>query len=282
MKQSNPAAPAKKRLRILVIGAHPDDCEICVGGTGALWAEQGHLVRFVSATNGGTGHHAIGGIELVRRRLQEARNAARALGVESQIMDITNGELEPTLFYRKQFIKLIREFGPDLILTHRPNDYHPDHRYTSQLVQDSAYVVTVPNNLPTVEALRDNPTIAYLRDNFQKPLPFAPDVVVSIDRVIEKKVDAMHCHVSQFYEWLPWNKRKEADVPKGDRERRSWMAAQRLPIDAALADKYRKQLKKLYGAKAGAQVKYAEAFEICEYGTQPTAARLRELFPFFG
>ncbi|MGH7143231.1 MAG: PIG-L deacetylase family protein [Planctomycetota bacterium] len=274
---SSPFVP----LRVLVIGAHPDDCEIKCGGTGALWAALGHTVRFVSATNGGTGHHAIGGIELVRRRLAEAQAAAKCLGVESQVLDVTNGELEPTLFYRKLFIKLIREFHPDLILTHRPNDYHPDHRYTSQLVQDSAYVVTVPNNLPTVAALRDNPTIAYLSDDFQKPIPFQPDVVVNIDAAIEKKYDAMHCHVSQFYEWLPFNTHKESEVPAGDRERRAWMIAQRWDADEKRAQRYRGLLKKRYGAKAGAKVKCAEAFEICEYGAQPSPERLRELFPFF-
>ena len=193
------------RKRILVIGAHPDDCEIKTGGTASLWAKAGFVVRFVSATNGVSGHHAIGGIELVTRRVAEAKKAAKIIGIESQVLDVTNGEIIPTLFYRKLFIKLIREFDPDLILTHRPNDYHPDHRYTSQLVQDASYVVTVPNYVPTVKALRRMPVIAYLSDNFQKPIPFQPDVVVDIDKTLETKVDMMHCHVSQFYEWIPWN-----------------------------------------------------------------------------
>src|SRR4029079_13160678 len=135
-------------------------------------------------------------------------------------MECTNGDLEPTLANRKVFMKVIRDFKPDLVLTHRPNDYHPDNRYRSELVQDSAYVLTVPNNLPTTPALRDNPVIAYLSDTFQKPNPFTGDVVVGIDDVLETKVDMMHCHVSQFYEWLPYNQRKEDECPKGDRERR--------------------------------------------------------------
>jgi len=265
--------------RILVIGAHPDDCEIKCGGTAALWAKAGHVVRFVSATNGGTGHHAIGGVELVRRRVAEAKKAAAIIGIESQVLDITNGELEPLLVYRRLFIKIIREFRPDLILTHRPNDYHPDHRYTSQLVQDSAYVVTVPNNLPTTQALRDNPVIAYLSDNFQKPIPFAADVVVGIDSVIETKYDMMHCHVSQFYEWLPWNQRREAEVPKSDRDRRAWLKKLRINADLDLAKQNRRKLVELYGRK-GAQVKHAEAFEICEYGSRLTDEKRAALFPF--
>jgi N-acetylglucosamine malate deacetylase 1 len=273
---------ASRKLRILVIGAHPDDCEIKAGGTAALWAAAGHTVRFVSSTNGATGHHAIGGIELATRRAQEFANSAKVIGIEQQILDITNGELEPSLIYRRLFIKLIREFKPDLVLTHRPNDYHPDHRYTSQLVQDSAYLVTVPNNLPTVPALRDNPIIAHLSDNFQKPIPFQPEVVVGIDDVYDKKVDMMHCHTSQFYEWLPYNQRKEDEVPKGERERKAWMRQQREKADIDCANKYRAKLIELYGEKRGSAFKYAEAFEGCEYGGKLTPEKIRDLFPFVG
>ncbi len=274
--------PAERPQRILVIGAHPDDCEIKCGGTAALWAAAGHQVCFVSATNGGTGHHEIGGIELVRRRLQEARAAARVLGVESLVMDHTNGELEPTLHYRRAFIKLIREYQPDLILTHRPNDYHPDHRYTSQLVQDASYVITVPNNVPTVEALRSAPVIMYLSDNFQKPIPFEPDIVVGIDSVLEKKVDAMHCHTSQMYEWLPWNQRREDEVPADEAGRRAWMRQQRIKANAQIAQRYRSKLVALYGRQRGGRFKYAEAFEVCEYGSPLTEQKRRALFPFVG
>ena len=271
---------AKSNGRILVIGAHPDDCEIKSGGTAALWKEHGFTVRFVSATNGGTGHHAIGGIELVQRRLAEAAAAAKVIGIESQIMEFTNGDLEPTLANRKVFMKVIRDFKPDLVLTHRPNDYHPDHRYTSQLVQDSAYVLTVPNNLPTTPALRDNPVIAYLSDTFQKPNPFTADVVVGIDEVLETKVDMLHCHVSQFYEWLPYNQRKEDEVPRGGRERREWMKKQRVPADEACASRFREKLIELYGRKRGGKFKYAEAFEVCEYGAPLTDEKRKALFPF--
>jgi len=269
-------------LRILVIGAHPDDDEIKAGGSAALWARQGHMVRFVSATNGGTGHHAIGGIELVRRRLAEAAAAAKVIGIESQVMEFTNGELEPTLYYRKQFIKLIREFRPDLVLTHRPNDYHPDHRYTSQLVQDSSYVITVPNNLPTTPALRYMPVIAYLSDNFQKPIPFQPDVVVGIDDVVEQKLSMLDCHVSQFYEWIPWNQRIEHQVPRGEKARKEWLRRQRFQYDEAVATKHRKKLVELYGRRKGSKIRYAEAFEGCEYGAPLNKEALTKLFPFFG
>lgn len=269
-----------KALRILAIGAHQDDCEIKVGGTAALWTAAGHTVCLVSATNGATGHHEIGGIELVRRRTAEARAAAMLIGAQSLVLGMPNGELEPSLAYRRIMIGLIRDFKPDLILTHRPNDYHPDHRYTSQLVQDSAYVVTVPNNLPTSPALRHNPVIAYFADEFQKPQSFQPDIVVGIDAVLEKKVDMLHCHVSQMYEWLPFSAGREREVPKGDAERRAWMRKQRIQADARHARQYRKMLLKLYGRSKGAAFQYAEAFESCEYGAPMTQEKRRQLFPF--
>jgi len=265
-------------LRILVIGAHPDDCEVAVGGAGALWAAAGHTVRFVSATNGQTGHYVQGGAALAQRRIAEARAAAEVLGVESQVLPIPNGEIVPILQYRRMFIQLIREFAPDLVLTHRPNDYHPDHRYTSQLVQDSAYLVMVPNNCPETPPLRYNPVMAYLPDTFQKPCPFTPDVVISIDGAIEKKLDAIHCHTSQMYEWIPWLSHQLDEVPADEAARRRWLHEKRAGRNTTLADRFREQLIARYGAEKGAAVKHAEAFEGCEYGTRLAADQIDRFF----
>jgi LmbE family N-acetylglucosaminyl deacetylase len=270
--------PSKKPARILVIGAHPDDCEITCGGASALWSDAGNTVHFVSATNGGTGHHAIGGIELVRRRMAEAKAGAAVVGATCEVLDSTNGDLEPTLSNRRVFISLIRRFKPDLILTHRPNDYHPDHRYCSQLVQDASYVITVPNNVPTVEALRSPPVICYLADEFKKPIPFSPDVVVGIDAVVERKLQALHQHVSQFYEWLPWNHGAENRVPKTDKQRKEFLRQTWVPRDMRRADKFREQLVARYGPEAGAKVKHCEAFEVCEYGARLTDEKREWLF----
>jgi len=269
---------AESKLRILCIGAHPDDCEVAMGGTAALWAAAGHAVRFVSATNGETGHHVQGGAQLAQRRIAEAAAAARVLGVESQVLPIPNGGIEPTLVYRRMFIRLIRQFAPDLVITHRPNDYHPDHRYTSQLVQDSAYLVMVPNNCPEVPPLRYNPVMAYCRDEFRKPTPFAPNVAVSIDAAVERKYDALHRHASQMYEWIPWTQGRLDEVPTGDAERRKWMGEQRSPADRKIADRFRDTLVARYGEANGRAVQYAEAFEGCEYGAKLDAAQIERLF----
>ncbi len=272
----------EKQLRILVIGAHPDDCDIKAGGVAAKYAALGHTVRFVSMTNGDAGHHQIGGLELARRRRAEAEAAAQVIGIEYQLLDHHDGQLEPSVVNRKTTIRLIREFQPDLILTHRPNDYHPDHRYTSVLVQDASYLVTVPNLCTDSPALAASPVIAYLSDHFQKPYPFSPDIAVSIDETVELKLDMLHCHTSQFYEWLPWHDGLLEQVPRDEAQRRQWLRDWMItPHDAALADQHRELLVRWYGPQQGAAVRHAELFELCEYGRQPDERELRRLFPFF-
>jgi N-acetylglucosamine malate deacetylase 1 len=271
--QSNP-------LRILIFGAHPDDPDIAAGGVAALYSKHGHTVKMVSLTNGDAGHHEMGGAPLAWRRRTEAANAGAALGVEYITLDIHDGALLPTLENRHQVIAIIRDFQPDLITVHRPNDYHPDHRYASQLVQDASYMVTVPNVVAHVPHLRAMPTIVYTWDHFQKPYPFQADVVVAIDEVFEQKLDALHCHTSQMYEWLPYNGEYLHEVPETDEERRAWMGSRRSERFRRVANLYREKLIARYGEEVGSRIQYAEAFEACEYGTPLTAESQSRLFPF--
>lgn len=273
---------AESKLKILVIGAHPDDADIRCGGLALKYIAQGNEVKFLSTTNGDTGHHEIGGIELARRRYGEAQAAARVAGLaEYEVLDLHNGELEPSVTNRKMIIRIIREYDPDLIVTHRPNDYHPDHRYTSQLVQDASYIVTVPNMVALTDILPRTPKICYMHDWFRKPIPFQPDVVVGIDEVIEKKVEMMHCHESQFYEWLPFNQGIADQVPVDPEQRKEWLVSWRFPYFEKVANEYRQVLIELYGEQKGRDVRYAEAFEGCEYGAGFERDDIPELFPFF-
>ncbi len=270
-----------KQIRILVFGAHPDDCDIKAGGIAALYVNQGHLVKFISVTNGDAGHHTMGGSPLAQRRNAEAQAAAKVIGIAYELFDNHDGTLMPTLENRLQVIRAIRDFKPDLIMTHRPNDYHPDHRYTSILVQDAAYMVTVPNICALTPHLEKNPVIVYLSDNFQKPYPFSPDVVVAIDDVIEKKIDMLYCHESQFFEWLPYNSGTLKNVPNKPDSRREWLAKRIKNRFHTIAKTYRDRLKELYGTELGNNIQYAEAFEACEYGSSLTTENLPHLFPFF-
>src|SRR6266568_5345860 len=170
-----PAPPDDGKLRIICFGAHPDDCEIQAGGVGAMWGAKGHHVKLVSVTNGDIGHWREAGGPLARRRKAEAERADAILGVTSEVLDIHDGELLPTIENRRTITRLIREWKADMVMGPRPNDYHPDHRYTGVLVQDAAYMVGVPHFCPDVTPLKANPVFLFYSDNFQKPNPFTPD-----------------------------------------------------------------------------------------------------------
>ena len=272
---------AQRPLNIIVFGAHPDDCELEAGGTAAKWARLGHKVKFVSVTNGDIGHHQISGGPLARRRAAEVQECAKILGITTEVLDIHDGELMPTLENRRTLTRLIREWNADVVISHRPNDYHPDHRYTGILVQDAAFMVIVPNFCPDVPALRKNPVFLYSQDSFQKPNPFQPDVVVPIDDVLDQKAATYAALKSQFQEWNPWLFGYEAQVPKDDAGWKAYARKKTLERDAPTADRFRAKLVELLGEQKGRAVQAAEAFEICEYGHQPTQAELLRLFPFF-
>jgi LmbE family N-acetylglucosaminyl deacetylase len=264
------------RIRVIAFGAHPDDCDIRSAGTAALFAAAGAAVKFVSVTNGDAGHQTMQPAALAARRFAEAKESGRRLGIEYAVLNNHDGKLLPTLDVREQIIRLIRQWNADIVLAPRPNDYHPDHRYTGVLVQDAAYMVVVPHLLPEAPALRKNPVFLYFEDNFQRPNPLRPDIAVAIDSVIDKKIDALDAHVSQFYEWLPWVDGKLDEVPKNETERKAWLKRARTP---AIGPEVRTSLVKWYGPEKGNATKYYEAFEICEYGAHPDDARIRQLFP---
>lgn len=270
------------KLRIIVFGAHPDDCEIKAGGMAARWAAAGHHVKFVSTTNGDIGHAKMAGGPLARRREAEVKAAAKILGIETQVLDIHDGELMPTMENRLTFVRLIREWKADIVMAHRPNDYHPDHRYTGVLMQDAAYMVTVAHYLPTVPYLKNNPVFLFLSDNFQKPNPFQPDVIVPIDDVFDQKMQALWQLESQIESlWATGNFEEVILVPKDgpEREARYKQVYDRFYArNERVADKYRDQLIEIFGADKGSSIKTAEAFELCEYGRQPSQEELFKMF----
>jgi LmbE family N-acetylglucosaminyl deacetylase len=273
---------ADGKIRVIVFGAHPDDCEYVAAGVAAKWAAAGHRVKFVACTNGDIGHFAMAGGPLAQRRAAEVRKCAEILGITSEVLDNHDGELEPTLENRKKVVRLIREWKADLVISHRPNDYHPDHRYTGILVQDAGYMVTVPFLCSDTPHLTENPVFLYAEDKFQKPVPFTADVAVAIDDVIEKKLACFDAMDSQCYEG-GCNATAET-VPKdkaGQAARRKKVLDDHRAWFAGRAGRFRAALGKWYGAKRAAKVRYAEAFELCEYGRQPDEKELRRLFPFF-
>lgn len=279
---ADPAGDGK--LHIVVFGAHPDDAQFKAGGTAIKWAQLGHRVKLVSVTNGDIGHWQSAGGPLALRRKGEVMDTGKVWGVETEVLDIHDGELLPTLEARKLITRVIREFHADIVIAHRPWDYHPDHRYTGVLVQDAAFMVTVPFFCPDVPALRKNPVFLYSSDCFEKPYPFKPDVIVSLDEVFEQKLAGLHLMPSQVYEGGAIGSEEAArTVPPASAQaaRKAWLRQHWEARQSGEANKYRDLLIRWYGPERGPAVKFAECFELCEYGRQPEAAELRVLFPFF-
>lgn len=268
-------------LRIIAVFAHPDDADSRMSGTAAKWAAMGHKVKFVAITNGDAGHFEMGGGVLAQRRRAEAAEAGRRLGIEEyKTLENHDAQLFPHVHIREQVIREIRQWNADLVIGLRPNDYHPDHRYAGVLVMDAAYMVVVPNVVSDTPALEKNPVFLYMRDRFRRPYPFHPDIVVDISDTFEKKIDALDAHESQMYEWLPWVDRRLEEVPEDPVQRRKWLVQWR--GQPSITPEMRQSLAKWYGPERAQRVVHAEAFEIAEYGHQPTEEDIRRLFPMLG
>ena len=274
---SLPFVSAQEPIRVIVFGAHPDDCDINSGGLAAVFTQLGHKVKFVSLTNGNKGHHLMKPDELAARRKKELQEAGRVLGIEYINLDNPDGELLPTLENRFAVIKLICEWDADIVITHRTNDYHPDHRNTSIIIQDAAYMVGVPLMVPNGKPLRKTPLFLYMPDRFQKPTPFSPDIVIDITAVAAKKAEAICAHESQVFEWLPWVGGRANEAPADPAERRKFY------IDSYLsrsnASRFHDAALKWYTAEQLQNIRYLEAYEICEYGSMPNKERIKQLFP---
>ena len=266
----------EKPLNIIVLGAHPDDCDGDAGGTAILFAKMGHNVKFVSLTNGDAGHYAKGGGALAKVRIAEAEEAGKRFGIkEYLVMDNHDGELMATLENRLKVIREIRKWDADIVIGPRPNDYHPDHRYTAILMQDAAFMVVVPNIAPDVPALKKNPVFLYAADRFQKPNPFEADIAIDIDDVFNQKINGMAAHASQYFDWLPWLSGTLDQIPEDEAGRIEYLAKRRTFRPGSST---RESLIKWYGEE-GKTVQHAEGFEICEYGKQPNEEEIRRLFP---
>ncbi len=266
--------------RLMVIGAHPDDCE-GVGGLVSKLLDRGVEVRFLSVTNGSGGHHETPGAALVKRREMEAQMVARVFSLSYQILDNEDGRLGVSLPEREGLLKEIRLFDPDIIITHRPLDYHPDHRNTSQLVQDCAYLLQVPAICPLTPAMSRMPAIFYMQDAFLRPYPFTPDLVFDITKEADTKLLMYHFHTSQMYEWLPYVGGMDlSQIPKDEEGRLSWLRTTAFFTRGQFyAQRFKAAWEQKYGAPPS-QNNHAEALEICSYGRELTQEELQSAFPF--
>jgi len=266
-------------LKLLILGAHPDDAEFRAGGIASVYRALGHTVKMVSVTDGGSGHQAMKREALIARRQKEAAAAAKVIGAEHEVWEFQDGFLQPTLELRERIIREIRTFAPDLVLTHRPDDYHPDHRAVGHAVRDASYLVTVPLIVPEVPALRRDPVVAYLYDHFTKPYPFQADAVVDVTPHIEKILAMLAAHESQLFEWLPYNRREMDTVPEDAGERAKVVYDFYHDRAQHLAQKYQAQVVAKFGEAASGKVEWVEVFEISEYASALSPMMRERLFP---
>ncbi|HWA99788.1 MAG TPA: PIG-L deacetylase family protein [Pirellulales bacterium] len=265
-------------LRLLILGAHPDDAEFTAGGVASIYARAGHVVKMVSVTCGDAGHHELSGAVLASRRRVEAAASAATIGATSAVWEHPDARLLPTLDLRWQIIREIRTFKPDLLLTHRTNDYHPDHRAVGQAVQDASYLVTVPTVVADVPILKRDPVVAFLPDRFTRPNPLRGDVLLDISSEIERVIDMLACHESQVFEWLPFNRGTLETMPREPAARRAWLRDWVTADIRPRADRYRNELVAAYGTERGMAIELCEMFEISEYASPLDAAGRARLF----
>ncbi len=259
-----------EKLHFLIIGAHPDDPDGSCGGLALKMRRKGHNVTLISVTDGGAGHHLMEREALVARRREESRQSGLKLDCPYIVMDIPDGELTPSLENRAKLIEQIRRINPDVIITHRTCDYHPDHRATGQMVMDCSYLMGVPLYCPQFPAMRKTPVILSAYDEFTKPTPFQADVCVPIDEELDRRTDAILCHESQYLEWLPWCDHWE-DVASAEtiEEKKAVMYERQRRYASEIARKYADALP--------AGTRYAEVYEWNEYGAELTEELRREM-----
>jgi hypothetical protein len=148
-----------------------------------------------------------------------------------------------------------------------------------QIVQDASYLITVPRVLPEIPALRQAPVFAYMTDMFTRPARLRADEVLDVTGYVNQIVAMLACHVSQVFEWLPYEEGTLNMVPQEETERIDWVRAWYAKHMKPRADHFRDDLQRVFGTERGDQMQFVEVFEISEYGTIPDSRRRRELFP---
>ena len=265
--------------RLLIIGAHPDDAEYHAGGLASIYRQLGRFVKLVSVTDGGAGHFRRSTEELITARREESVAAGKIIDAEYKSLGFPDGQLLPSVEVRHSIIREMREFRPDLVLTHRTCDYHPDHRATGQAVQDASYLVTVPLVLPELPPLYRAPVFAYMTDLFTRPTRLRVDVALEVEAQIDNIVKMLACHHTQVFEWLPYHADTLETIPEKAEDRVRWLQNWYSDRATQKADHFREELRSIFGDDVGSNIRFIEFFEISEYGSPANRGRLAELFP---
>jgi len=186
-------------MRVLAVGAHPDDLEILCAGTLAKYAQRGDTVVMCYATNGNQGHFVIQPEELGRIRCEEARQATQVIGAEFLWLDLPDQLVEEDMATRRKFIEMVRQARPDMVLTHHPDDYIMDHRRVSRLVFEATFVATVAH-VETGSPHHTKIAPIYYMDSLAG-VEFLPEEYVDISDTLGAKREMLSKHQSQV-QWL--------------------------------------------------------------------------------
>lgn len=246
-------------LTFLMIGAHPDDMDLRASGLAMHVMKKGNRAVFLSATNGNAGHMSMDKEALRLRRQQERENAARVFGLQYDAFDIDDGYLTADISTRERLLRYIRTVQPDVIVTHRSCDYHPDHRACGQLVCDCSYLVGVPLFCPDAPVMRKAPVILFAEDPFTIPAPFRADVAISCDDCIDRKIEGTLEHESQFFEWLAYD-RNWTEVLNSKSK-----AEAKVYLEDRLRQRYSGPVTR-FPECFPAGTRYGEVFQVDEYG----------------
>lgn len=186
-------------MKVLVFGAHPDDAEICCGGTIAKYRKGGHEVSIIHACNGNKGDYITPPDQLAQIRCREAVMAGNVVGAKVYCLGYGDAEV----FYNEEtlgvFVDAIRKEQPDVIFTHNPEDYHLDHTAVSKLVVDGTFLSTVPSYRPQSQAINTMPQIYFMET--YTGIRFQPSEYVDISQEMDLKLKMMECHPSQL-KWV--------------------------------------------------------------------------------
>lgn len=232
-------------MRVLAIGAHPDDIEITCSGTLAKCIKRGDTVIVCHVSSGSLGHVVIQPDELRLIRANEAKKAGSLAGVEEVLCaGFDDLEIFDTKEARDKIVDIIKYANPDLIITHDPNDYMPDHTTVAKLVFDASFTATLPNYKSKYKQPAKMVPIYYM--DTLAGINFNPTDYVDITEEIDLKLQMLNCHESQVV-WM-----RDHDG-----------------ID--FADMV-KTISKYRGYQCG--VPYAEAFRQCQVYLKGTTKRL--------
>lgn len=187
-------------MRVLAIGAHPDDVEIACSGTLAKCVKRGDKVIVCHVSTGNLGHVVIPPDELKVMRAAEAKRAGQLAGIEVisagfDDLDIFDGNRSS----RDRIVEVIQYAQPDFIITHNPDDYMPDHTAVSRLVFDASFAATLPNY--STEAKREAQLVPIYYMDTLAGVGFEPTEYVDISEEIDLKIRMLCCHESQIV-WM--------------------------------------------------------------------------------